>query len=121
MFNRSMQYKRKHFRLIALVVALVLALSGLAALAEEAPDDAAAQEYLDRQSGEVRAAQRRLIDLGFLRGKADGVYGPKTKAALEAYQSQNGLEPTGHLDAQTFAPFGACTRAQIVTFLCRAQ
>ncbi|MBQ3269239.1 MAG: murein L,D-transpeptidase [Clostridia bacterium] len=103
MFNRSMQYKRNHFRLIALVVALVLALSGFAALAEEAPDDAAAQEYLDKQSGEVRAAQRRLIDLGFLRGKADGVYGRKTKAALEAYQSQNGLEPTGHLDAQTFA------------------
>ncbi len=103
MYNHSKTRIPYRIRLAALIVALALAMSGFAALAEEAPDAAAAQEYLDKRSDDVRTAQRRLIDLGILHSKADGVYGPKTKAALEEYQAQNGLEPTGHLDAQTLA------------------
>ena len=80
---------------ICLLLALVLA---ACALAEEASD---APTWLDGQREALRSAQLRLIDLGLLRGSADGAYGPKTEAALRAYQEQSGLEVTGHLDEAT--------------------
>ena len=39
----------------------------------------------------VRALQRRLIQLGYLNGGADGVYGDKTKAAVALFQRNNGI------------------------------
>lgn len=43
----------------------------------------------------VRELQEKLIELGFLTGKADGQYGPKTKAAVAAYQKHCGLKQDG--------------------------
>lgn len=57
--------------------------------------------YMDKQSDSLRAAQQRLINLGLLKGSADGAYGPKTADALSTFQDQNGLDATGHLDAAT--------------------
>ncbi len=45
--------------------------------------------------------QQKLIDLGFLNDVADGSYGPKTAAAVSAFQAANGLNPTGIADTQT--------------------
>jgi len=104
MRNTTHRNHRRNRRLaLALLCALAALLHGFAAVAEATPvpSEAPAEQYLDDQRESVRAAQRRLIDLGFLAGSADGVYGPKTEAALREYQSQNGLEPTGHLDALT--------------------
>ena len=52
-------------------------------------------EYTDVQ------IQERLIELGFLAGKADGYFGPKSKAALEAFQAFCGFEVTGDKDERT--------------------
>lgn len=46
-------------------------------------------------------AQRRLNELGYGVGTPDGKIGPKTAAALRAFQRDNGLEVTGRLDAAT--------------------
>ena len=43
----------------------------------------------------VRALQQRLNELGFACGRADGVFGIRTKAAVMAYQSKNGLSVDG--------------------------
>lgn len=43
----------------------------------------------------VKAMQQRLIDLGYLTGKADGAFGSKTLAALIAFQTKNGLSTDG--------------------------
>jgi peptidoglycan hydrolase-like protein with peptidoglycan-binding domain len=55
-------------------------------------------------SATVKALQQRLMRLGFLprtagkNGNAvDGLFGPKTEAALKAYQKSKGLKPTGHI------------------------
>ena len=57
----------------------------------------------DRDSGgstRVAGMQRRLIALGFLRDKADGRFGPKTLAALQAFQRANNLVVTGVYHAE---------------------
>lgn len=47
------------------------------------------------------AVQQRLIDLGYLRGKADGILGERSHAALRLFQAMNGIEVTGVIDEQT--------------------
>ena len=96
---------KKALRALALCCALALPLRG-AALAEpidEIGESPAAVSVLDDERESVRTAQRRLIALGLLSGSADGVCGPKTGDALRTYQSQNGLESTGHLDEATLS------------------
>ena len=45
--------------------------------------------------------QQALADAGYYEAKVDGVYGPKTVAAVEALQKANGLPQTGTLDKAT--------------------
>lgn len=66
---------------------------------------AALADYASLQVGsagdEVAEAQRALIDLGFLEGDADGVFGPMTESAVSAFQADKGLEATGIIDKET--------------------
>ena len=48
-------------------------------------------------------AQRRLAELGFDPGPADGAMGQRTANAFRAYQRERGLDVTGRLDAATAA------------------
>ncbi|EAS51725.1 putative efflux transporter, RND family, membrane fusion protein subunit [Aurantimonas manganoxydans SI85-9A1] len=45
----------------------------------------------------VRALQQRLETLGYSPGTVDGVLGASTRAAIRAYQRDNGLEVTGEV------------------------
>ncbi len=45
--------------------------------------------------------QTRLIELGFLTGKADGIFGPRSTEALKAFQAFCGFEATGERDERT--------------------
>ncbi len=83
-----------------IAILLVLLLCGHA-LAEAVPEATEAPRYLDQERETLRLAQKKLIDKGFLRGKADGVYGSQTEAALRRFQAESGLEETGHLDQAT--------------------
>lgn len=58
---------------------------------------------LNDQGAKVEALQRRLARLGFAPGPIDGAYGPRTKAAVEAFQMLADLEQTGRADARTVA------------------
>ena len=49
----------------------------------------------------VKKLQQRLIDLGYLTGKADGDFGAKTKTAVAAFQAAIGLNSTGVADPDT--------------------
>jgi len=49
----------------------------------------------------MREAQARLNELGYNVGTPDGSAGPRTAAALRAFQRDNGLQPSGRLDAAT--------------------
>jgi len=49
----------------------------------------------------VSHLQEELSHLGYHSGHVDGVWGEATSTALASFQSDNGLEATGHYDAQT--------------------
>jgi lipoprotein-anchoring transpeptidase ErfK/SrfK len=76
-----------------------------AAEADTAETDAAAADAAAPlvAAGPVAAAQRLLLARGYPVGDIDGMVGPTTSAALRAFQTDRGLEPTGTLDAGTLA------------------
>lgn len=43
--------------------------------------------------------QRELSRLGYYRGSIDGVIGPRSRAAIRAYQADHGMVITGRIDA----------------------
>jgi peptidoglycan hydrolase-like protein with peptidoglycan-binding domain len=50
---------------------------------------------------DIQVAQRKLNDLGFNSGAADGVKGEQTISAIKAFQSSYGLDADGVIGAQT--------------------
>ena len=47
-----------------------------------------------------------LARRGYYRSEIDGIYGPGTQFALRAFQSRNGLPPTGRFDVPTLGALG---------------
>ena len=50
---------------------------------------------------DVRQLQERLLELGYNLGRADGIFGPATSAALARFQREVGLVPDGSCGPQT--------------------
>ncbi len=61
---------------------------------------------------DVRHAQTRLSAFGFDPGDADGIYGPRTLAAVKAFQKANGLDADGVVGPLTLAALNAPTPAR---------
>ncbi len=55
----------------------------------------------ETDAAKVRKCQEKLIEMGYLKDKADGILGLKTAAALQEYQRDQGLPETGILDEET--------------------
>ena len=62
-------------------------------------------DYNELKSGDtgddVKTLQKRLIELGFLSGSADGAYGAKTAAAIKAFQTACSLTADGVASIET--------------------
>ncbi|UAB88242.1 caspase family protein [Ruegeria sp. SCSIO 43209] len=58
---------------------------------------------LNLSRGDYRNIQRGLNVLGFAAGPEDGIFGPRSRAALERFQSKNGVARTGYLTAESVA------------------
>jgi localization factor PodJL len=50
-------------------------------------------------SPDLVLAQQALSKLGYYRGPQDGISSPALRMAIAAYQKQQGLAPTGAIDA----------------------
>ena len=60
-----------------------------------------AEEGLNLDRAARRQIQQGLQAAGFDPGGADGLFGPRTRAAIQGWQSSRGHRPTGFLDAVT--------------------
>ncbi|WPB86348.1 peptidoglycan-binding domain-containing protein [Sediminicoccus rosea] len=86
----------------ALAALLFIATPGLAAA--QAP---AGLIYTQALSGGVTAmVQEKLQQAGVYAGRADGVWGPESQAALERFQQTRNLQVTGQLNQATAATLG---------------
>lgn len=56
---------------------------------------------LNARGNQVKKVQERLIELGYLKDNADGVYGGKTRNAVMAFQKNNGLKADGAAGKET--------------------
>ncbi len=61
------------------------------------------------RSDAVKQMQLTLIDLGYLNGRADGVFGAQTYLALKIFQSRNGLPSDGIAGEKTLSILGSST------------
>ena len=65
----------------------------------EGASTAAAGNDLSTDRSVVMVLQKRLNELGYDAGPADGQMGPKTRAAIRSYQKKSGVTPDGRLTA----------------------
>lgn len=70
----------------------------------ERPED---QVALPQGDPEIEQVQAILRDLNFYSGAVDGLDGPNTRGAIEAYQRKVGLVPTGQVDEALLEQLGA--------------
>lgn len=71
------------------------------------PQTAGAQSLRQGASGaQVRQVQTRLKDWGYYTGSVDGVYGPKTVAAVKQFQRKHGLSADGIVGPATASKIG---------------
>lgn len=64
---------------------------------------------------EVRQAQQKLKNWGYLDGAVDGVYGAETYQAVRKFQQRNGLEVDGIIGPQTRSALGLASKAPATT------
>lgn len=69
---------------------------------QSAGDRAAAvdEDLLGLTRAERTSLQQRLIQLRYLSGRADGIFGAATRRAIARWQGDNGLSETGYLTAE---------------------
>ena len=94
-------------RKMAGVVLMVGALVGAACGSADEPSSTVTT-FADAATAEADSAfvthlQEELNHLGYHSGHVDGVWGAETSDALKAFQSDHGLDETGHYDAATAA------------------
>jgi len=61
------------------------------------------QSSQSQSSDVIKQAQEKLSSLGKDVGTPDGQMNSQTRQALEEFQQENGLQPSGQLDSQTLA------------------
>lgn len=76
---------------------------GSTASAEEDKNATSSTLRIGDSGSPVKAMQQRLIDLKYLTGGADGIFGPKTYLALQSFQSNNKLQSDGVAGSLTLA------------------
>ncbi len=101
-----MNVKKLKIFIIA-TAALALCVCLMCALTPESAEVADAVTLKQGSTGSlVKTMQTKLINWGYLSGKADGIFGSKTKAAVIYFQKKNGLVADGIVGTKTAQALG---------------
>lgn len=100
-----MKFKRL---ILTLIIAFTAGLCSMAvSMPAAAPQTAYAAVLKQGNSGtDVKTLQQKLKNWGYYTGSVDGVFGPKTKAAVIYFQKRNGLVADGIVGTKTLAALG---------------
>jgi len=91
----------------ALILTVLLVFCAVAALLFTTTANADAEVLKQGSTGaQVRTVQTKLKNWGYYTGSVDGIYGPKTVAAVKYFQRKNGLSEDGVVGAKTAAAMG---------------
>ena len=95
-------------RAITIIVAISLAVCAVCTALMVVPEASAEAAVLKNGSrGDlVRTVQKKLKNWGYYTGAVDGIYGPKTVAAVKYFQRKNGLTQDGIVGSQTAKALG---------------
>ena len=74
------------------------AFTGIGAFFEGGPMEKSGS---DKQVSTIRLCQKNLFSLGYFSGTSNGFPGPALATAIQNWQRDNGLKPTGRFDAPT--------------------
>ena len=93
----------KTIKIVALIMALVALTVVLAVLTSQAN---AAVVKVGSRGETVRTIQTKLKRWGYYTGSVDGIYGAKTKSAVQYFQRRNGLTADGIVGSATAKAMG---------------
>lgn len=94
---------------VLLVILALVVLAGILFSFFIPTDDGIADAAVLKQGSSgatVKTMQTKLINWGYLSGKADGIFGAKTKAAVIKFQRNNGLTADGIVGTKTAQAMG---------------
>lgn len=103
--NVNSTIKRSVILMVAFVTICATLLCALLQNEDENVADAAVLKQ-GSKGDTVKTVQTKLIKWGYLTGKADGVFGAKTKAAVIKFQRKNGLVADGVIGTRTAQALG---------------
>ena len=83
------------------VVTMVLIQLAMTSPAVSVGNKTARKSDADAYTFLLKESQQRLKNLGYYRGRVDGILGPRTLQAINAFQSETYLPISGQLDAKT--------------------
>ncbi len=96
--------KTRTMQVVALVLLVVTVVVALAALV--APHVQAATVKVGSRGETVKTIQTKLKRWGYYTGSVDGIFGAKTKAAVQFFQRRNGLTADGIVGSATAKAMG---------------
>ena len=101
--------------LVVVVPLAIVASMFVAAVTVAAQDPAAVEAALSLDRPTRRLIQRALSNEGFDPGAPDGLFGPRTRAAIRAWQAARDEPQTGYLDGDQLATLRAAAVPQPMT------
>ncbi len=95
---------RRNTLALVITAGLITTVPGVASQVQAAaPSTHRLPTPLPAGTGSIKDLQIHLVERGFSPGEVDGLWGPKTAAALRHFQAANNLQTSGRLDHATVA------------------
>lgn len=98
--------KKKILGFTFAVIFAIMAMGGTAAITTYCFQPSIEVVEAALSTTQVKTVQTKLKRWGYYTGSVDGVYGPKTKAAVKLFQKRNGLSVDGVVGPKTAAALG---------------
>lgn len=102
--NKTLKTTAIVFMVITSLTAVMCFAFGDYLAVEEAAEAAVIKQ--GSTGSQVRTIQTKLKNWGYYTGSVDGIYGPKTTAAVKYFQRKNGLTADGIVGSKTAAALG---------------